>query len=282
VLSHELTHAVTDKHFDLTRTEKLEAPGLDDQLTAYIALVEGDATLSMQQYLATQMSQQERLAVASEGLAQDTPRLNGAPPVVRESLSFPYESGLAFVQALYQHGGWAAVDRAYTDPPISTEQILHPQRYITARDAPTAVAVPDLSPRLGAGWRAAATAGWGEFDTQLLLEGELPVSAARGAATGWDGGRLRTFERGRDTALVLRLAFDSAGEATEFCGSAARWASARLGTPSRGSAGGAGSATRWSGFGQQAQLVCAGGRAAWLSAPDTVTLDRLSAGLGSP
>jgi hypothetical protein len=276
VLSHELTHALTDQHFDLTLADKLQAPGRDDELTAYLALVEGDATLAMQQYLQTQMDRPKQLEVAREALGQPSERTDRAPAAVRESLQFPYEAGLAFVRALYQQGGWAAVDKAYRDPPTSTEQILHPERYLR-RDAPTAVAVPDLAARLGPGWRAAATAGWGEFDTQLLLESELPVSAARGAAAGWDGGRLRTFERGGDTALALRLAFDSGAEATEFCGTAVRWASSRLGAGTR-----TGGATRWSGKGQQAQLTCSGAHAAWLSAPDTTTLDRLSAGLGTP
>ena len=52
VLAHELTHAVTDQHYDLTHSDRLAAAtGRDDEETAYSALVEGDATLVMQRYL---------------------------------------------------------------------------------------------------------------------------------------------------------------------------------------------------------------------------------------
>ena len=278
VLSHELTHAVTDQHYDLTRADRLDDGGLDDELVAYTALVEGDATLLMQHYLLTQMDPAAQAAVAREGLAQTTPKLDKAPPVVRESLGFPYQTGLSFVQALYQRGGWEAVDKAYADPPTSTEQVLHPEKYLGTRDAPTPVSVPELSGRLGSGWRAGTDVGWGEFDTQLLLGGEVPTSTARQAATGWDGGRLRTFERGGATAMVLRTVWDSPAEASEYCRTAATWANGRLGQGA-GLADGVG---RWSGNGQQATLVCKGARAAWLSAPDAGTLARLRAGLGTP
>jgi hypothetical protein len=277
VLSHELTHALTDQHFDLTRADRLEDQGADDELLAYTALVEGDATLTMQQYLITQMDPASRAAVAREGLNQSTPRLDKAPAVIRESLGFPYDAGLEFVTTLYRRGGWDAVNRAYRDPPTSTEQVLHPDRYLN-RDRPTAVTVPDLARRLGTGWKQGTDVGWGEFDTSLLLGDEVPVTAARGAAAGWDGGRLRTFERGNGTAMVLRTVWDSAGEATEYCRVTGRWATARLGS-GRGAGSGV---TRWSGEGQHAALVCKGARAAWLTAPDPTSLARLQAGLGGP
>jgi len=277
VLSHELTHALTDQHFDLTRADRLEAQGRDDELLAYTALVEGDATLTMQQYLISQMDPASRAAVAREGLNQSTPRLDKAPAVIRESLSFPYDAGLEFVTALYRRGGWEAVNQAYRDPPTSSEQILHPDKYLK-RDRPAAVAVPDLAKRLGAGWKWGTDVGWGEFDTSLLLGDEVPVTAARGAAAGWDGGRLRTFERGNSTAMVLRTAWDSAGEATEYCRVTGRWARARFGS-GRGAGSGV---TRYAGDGQQAALVCKGTRAAWLTAPDQASLARLQAGLGGP
>jgi hypothetical protein len=115
---------------------------------------------------------------------------------------------------------------------------------------------------------------WGEFDSRLVLEGELPTTTAELAASGWDGGRLRTFERGGRTALVLRTVWDSAGEAREYCDATSRWAGSRFGAPAGPS--------RWSGLGQQTVLLCQGTRVAWLSAPDAPTLDRLRAGLGRP
>jgi hypothetical protein len=278
VLAHELTHAVTDQHYDLTRADRLEAAtGREDELVAYSGLIEGDATLLMQRYLAEELTPAEQLEAGQVAAGERTPRRDAAPAAIRESLLFPYQDGLRFVRALYQRGGWAAIDRAYRDPPTSTEQLLHPERYLDNRDRPQQVAVPDLSARLGPGWRPAVEAGFGEFDARLLLQGELPVTVAEAAGAGWDGGRLRTFQRGDRTALVLRTVWDSAGQADQYCAAMAGWANERFGAGSR-----AGAVARWSGQGQQTALVCRGARASWLSAPDRPGLTRLLRGLGGP
>jgi hypothetical protein len=274
-LAHELTHAVTDQHHDLTRADRLAAAGgREDELAAYTGLVEGDASLLMQRYATERLTPQEQadaaLAIARDG----TPMRDAAPAALRETMLFPYQEGLRFVQTLYQRGGWPAVDRAYRDPPTTTEQLLHPERYLGTRDRPQPVAVPDLSGRLGGGWRPAADASFGEFNARLLLRGGSGAAGAAAAAEGWDGGRLRTFQRGGGTALVIRTVWDSRAEAAEFCRAMTTWASGRFG-PASG-------ARRWSGAGQQTALRCSGDRAAWLSAPDRATLDRLGAALGGP
>jgi hypothetical protein len=278
VLAHELTHAVTDQRFDLTRADRLEAAvGREDELAAYSGLVEGDATLTMQRYLAERLTQAEQLNAVVVSSAQRTPVRDAAPAVIRQSQLFPYQEGLRFVRLLHQQGGWAAVDRAYRDPPTTTEQVLHPERYLGDRDRPQAVAVPDLSGRLGAGWRSSAELSFGELDARLLLQAELPGTTAETAAAGWDGGRVRTFELAGRTALVLRTVWDSSAEAGEFCAAARRWAGGRFGSPTR-----SGATLRWSGAGQRTALACAGTRAAWVSAPDRPGLDRLLTALGGP
>jgi hypothetical protein len=275
VLAHELTHAVTDQHYDLTRSDRLAAAiGRDDEQTAYAALVEGDATLVMQRYLRERLTAAERVAAGQASAGDRTPRRDAAPAVIREPMLFPYREGLRFVFLLYQAGGWAAVNRAYRDPPTSTEQILHPDKYLARRDRPQRVTVPDLSARLGGGWRPATQIGFGELDLRLLLETKLPVSTAEAAATGWDGARLRSFERAGRTALVLRTVWDSTAEAAEFCTAATRWASARFGAPT--------APRRWSGLGQHAALRCQGSRATLLTAPDQPTFQRLLAATPRP
>jgi hypothetical protein len=278
ILSHELTHAVTDQHFDLTRADRLAAAtAREDELAAYSGLVEGDASLTMQRYLAERLTPSEQADAALAAAADSTPRRDAAPAVIRESMLFPYQEGLRFVGTLYQRGGWAAVDRAYRDPPTSTEQLLHPERYLANRDQPRAITVPNLSGRLGGGWRSGVEVSFGELDARLLLQGELAVATAESAAEGWDGGRLRTFQRGDRTALALRTVWDSSAEATQFCGAMSGWARSRFGSATRTA-----TALRWSGGGQQTALVCRGARVAWLSAPDRAGLDRLLGGLGGP
>jgi hypothetical protein len=272
VLSHELTHAVTDQHFDLTRADKLEAGEADDQATAYAGLVEGDATVLMQLYHDQALSPTDQASAARAGAAERSPKLDAAPAVVRESLLFPYSAGAAFVRGLYQRGGWDAVNRAYRDPPTSTEQLLHLDKYLGKRDVPEDVRVPDLRGSLGQGWRPGAQVEWGEFDTRLLLQGSFPVTTAERVAAGWDGGELRSFQRSNQTALVLRTVWDSPAEAAEYCTAMARWATVRLGAPV--------GTNRWSGSLQRGALVCSGTHAAWVSAPDRAALDGMVRGLG--
>jgi len=278
ILAHELTHAVTDQRYDLTRSDRLAAAGgREDELAAYSGLVEGDATFTMQRYLAQRLTPAEQANAGLAAAADRTPVRDAAPAVIRESMLFPYQEGLRFVSILYQQGGWAAVNRAYRDPPTTTEQLLHPERYLHDRDRPQQVTVPELAGRLGGGWRPGVELSFGELDARLLLQGELAVATAQTAAAGWDGGRVRTFQRGGKTALVLRTVWDSSTEATQFCGAMSGWATGRFGSATR-----AGTTLRWSDPGQRSALVCRGPRVAWLSAPDRPTLDRLAAGLGGP
>jgi hypothetical protein len=274
VLSHELTHAVTDQHYDLTLADRLESANASDRAAAYSGLLEGDATVTMQRYFERVLSPDEQATAAQVAASQSTAKMDAAPAAVREYLEFPYSAGAAFVNALYRRGGWDAVNRAYRDPPTSTEQLLHPERYLDRRDQPQTLHVPDLHAALGSGWRQGTHTEWGEFDARVLLESAFPVTTAERAAAGWDGGELRTFERGKRTAMVLRTVWDSPGEAGENCTAMSRWATVRFGSPT--------ASDRWSTPVQQGALLCQGAHVAWLSAPDSASLDRLVRGLGSP
>jgi hypothetical protein len=267
ILAHELTHAVTDQHFDLTRSDRLAAAtGRDDEETAYSALAEGDATLVLQRYLRERLTPAEQASATLASASDRTPMRDAAPAVIREAMTFPYQEGLRFVFQLYQSGGWAAVNRAYRDPPTSTEQVLHPDRYLGRRDRPQQVTIPDVSARLGAGWGRGTVVGFGELDARLLLSTKLSPNAAEAAAAGWDGGRIRTFERAGRTALALRTVWDTPAEAAEFCTAVTRWSTARFGTsPNR----------RWSGQSQHTALRCQASRVTLLSAPDNPTFQRL-------
>ena len=276
ILAHELTHAVTDQRFDLTladrpagrghrppgRAGRLLRPGRGRRHPDHGALPDREAHPG-------------RAGRRRPGRRRRPhPQRDAAPAVIRESMLFPYQEGLRFVRALYQQGGWDAVNRAYRDPPDSTEQVLHPERYLRNRDRPQAVEVADLSGRLG-GWRSGVELSFGELDARLLLQGELAVTTAGAAAAGWDGGRLRTFQKGGSTALALRTVWDSTAEAGQFCDAM------RLGQrPLRRLHPGRRRPPLVR-EGQDAALTC-GPWVAWLSAPDVPTLDRLVAAAGSP
>jgi hypothetical protein len=114
------------------------------------------------------------------------------------------------VTALSNDGGVDAVDDAFRDMPVSTEQILHPERY--PNDAPTPVDVEDLAPALGTAWEDLDVQEVGEGWLLLALELRLDDAAAQEAAAGWDGGVYRAWTDGRDVAAVLSTV-DSPGDA---------------------------------------------------------------------
>ncbi len=227
--AHEYGHALQDQHFDL---EKL---GIDDKRNsqraeAIRALAEGDALLVMQQYMQRYFGPQD-LAEWLQQLAQaDQSQFNNAPRVFREELQFPYLYGLQFVQDFYGEGGWEAVNRIWADPPVSTEQIMHPARY-RAGDTPQPVALPPLTDTLGAGWRLMDEDSLGEFLLRVILEGEIDPDEASAAAEGWGGDRYAVYyhEAQAQTVLALHTVWDTAADATEFVGAYTRYAQARFG-----------------------------------------------------
>ena len=147
VMAHELTHALQDQHFNLRRFEKWPHGDSDAELAVH-ALIEGDATLAMTLY----MAKNPLIALAfsrslTTGVA--TEQFNQAPRAMRESLIFPYMQGMEWTTQLYRRGGWTSVSNAFTKLPLSSEQILHPEKYFNY-ERPTKVLLPDLTNLLNA------------------------------------------------------------------------------------------------------------------------------------
>jgi len=131
------------------------------------------------------------------------------PPFVTDLQLWPYDAGNAFIRHLDEAGGTGQVDEALTTFPVSTEQILHPERW--PNDVPQPVDVPDLGPALGDGWRDLDVMTVGEAWLKLMLALRLDDADAARAAAGWDGGIYRAWTDGSETAVVLRwiAAFDA-------------------------------------------------------------------------
>lgn len=207
---HELTHALTDQAFDFgPKTDALDKQGRDEELAAFVAVLEGDATLAMTLY-ARQFLDPKDLA-GGFGEIPSTPLFDSAPRFVRDSVLFPYNEGLSFVQDAYDQGGWKSVDELYKTPPTTTEQILHPDKY-GAKEGARPVDLPDID--LGPGWRKTATSVIGEFQLrELLVPAMSDADAARGAA-GWGGDSFAQYENGSNLLLALRIVADSPAAAT--------------------------------------------------------------------
>jgi hypothetical protein len=231
--AHEVIHALQDAYLDPDDLmEDLTALN-SDQVLATVALYEGDAVAGSAAYL----ERHPALTVAFlREIGRDSPvmgtapAMDTAPAAVVVALLFPYTSGAAFVDRLLAEGGWDAVDAAYGDIPASTEQILHPLKYLE-RDEPSLLALPDPVSALGADWRVVDEDTLGELQTALLLAnfdpgegfnsitGDMALpEAARNAAAGWDGDRFALWEYGdgeRET-LVWRSVWDTPQDARAF------------------------------------------------------------------
>jgi hypothetical protein len=222
-LAHELTHALQDQLYDLNAMEAgIEHD--DDMLLAFSALVEGDATLLMSMESGDMQDIQEMNPDAMRAtfniMSWMMPLAGGktfrsAPPIFRDSLTFPYFQGMLFTLAVASQGDWEQVHDTYQDPPVSTEQILHPQKYLGQRDWPQEVQLPDVSDLLKpAGWELLGGNCLGELQTAILLK---RVFGGQVAAAGWDGDRYQVFES--DTGhlgLVYASVWDSPADANEF------------------------------------------------------------------
>ena len=227
--AHEFTHQLQDQRFDLAKLG-LDAADQSDRQLAHLALVEGDAVSVQSTWMTTNLTPQqlgELLGASLDPKALEA--LQKAPPFVRETALFPYEAGLGFAAQLLAGGGYAGVDAAFADPPASTEQIIHPEKY-AARETPVAVTIPaGVATALGSGWTAAGQDTLGELVLRIwLTEGGVARPEATVAAAGWGGDRL-VILRGPDGAVGVGLitTWDTAADAAEFATAATAAAAAR-------------------------------------------------------
>jgi hypothetical protein len=230
--SHEHTHALQDQHFNL---RALGLSGDDtgrnaDQLLAIQAVAEGDATFTMQQYMQKYFTSTDLWQMVGAAFTMNQAALNQAPPYLRHSLMFPYQDGMTFISTLYYRGGWAAVDKAFTNPPQSSEQILHSQLY--PQDQPQTVTLPPLTTTLGADWYLITENVLGEFTLREYLDTQLTLNQAIAGADGWGGDHYAVYQNGAgETVLVMSIVWDSAADESEFTEIYQQYAQARLGQP---------------------------------------------------
>src|SRR5262249_18832268 len=230
IMAHELTHALQDQHFNLRRFDNLPKGDSDAELAAH-ALIEGDATLAMAMYVASNPLRALTFLKSIGAMGISTEELDKAPRALRETLLFPYQEGMNWTRSLYRQGGWSEVSTAFTTLPQSTEQVLHPEKYF-AHESPIKVALPDLTnllnngDRSGAKLGSTAQSGWkriasdvnGEWGFYLILDQFLKSPAeSRRAAAGWAGDRTAVYESANGAVVYIsRSTWDTENDAREF------------------------------------------------------------------
>lgn len=207
---HELTHALQDQRFNLTKF--LEPTKMNnDELMARAALVEGDATAVMQDFMSSRKHQEKG------GQEAATKEVSAPIPAALERvLLFPYIQGLTFTRRLLREGGFAAINDAFVRPPVTSREILHPEQYITRVFRPNPLDVKDIEESVGAS-SPLFTDTVGEFVIASLL-GDALSSQARGeaCAQGWRRDRIAVFKDGDERTLSWMSEWDSEEEAREF------------------------------------------------------------------
>jgi hypothetical protein len=210
-LIHELTHALTDQHFDMSSNyEALVDEDRFDEAAAYLSVIEGDATLTEILYI-QELPVDEQQALISESLEADSAAFDAAPRFIRDSLIFPYQEGFAFTQRLFELGGFFEIEKAYSKPPLSTEQIIEPRDF--GRDLPIDVAAPVQALD---GYELVYDSVWGELGFETMFDQILGDDASKTASDGWGGDRYSYFYDGTDSAFILNYRGDSELDAEEM------------------------------------------------------------------
>jgi hypothetical protein len=206
-LVHELAHALADQHFHLEKYIA-RANENDDGAMARLAVMEGQATWLMSEYLARRMgvslktspSIVQLMSSQAGDAAGQFPVFDKAPFYIRQSLLFPYTKGMLFQHALYEKDDQAAFSEVFRRPPVSTQQILHPEKYFSG-EKPSEPALAQVSSR--GEFRLLTEGSIGEFDHSVLLEQYTGREEAEAVAPLWRGGRFELLEHKKDGHTVL-------------------------------------------------------------------------------
>jgi hypothetical protein len=216
--AHEYDHALQDQNTSVF-TDQDGILDQTDRILARQAIYEGDASLLMTLWGAANFDLSDLVALLALSSDPETlALLDRMPAILRETLVYPYTTGLTYVQAAQLQGGWQAVDDFYDRMPESTEQILHPEAY-QANERPVSVDLPDdLADQLGAGWSVPLEDTFGEFQLGIWLrEAGVDAAAEATATAGWGGDRLAVVEGPSGAwGVVLETTWDGAADASEF------------------------------------------------------------------
>ena len=235
---HELTHALQDQHFHLTSFISHEN-ATTDELMARSALIEGDATAVMVDYARalqglpsiSKESSVSAFVIQNIAGAMLSSGLHSAPPALQSMLIFPYVSGLHFAHALLREGGYKKINASFKNPPSSTEQILHPEKYLKnelgkVTDKDLQKVIDDFYPE----YQIDHADTLGEFFISTWASIWISPYEASSAARGWSGDRLILLKKeGSDqSVLILKTRWDSIQDKDEFLQALIRMISTRF------------------------------------------------------
>ncbi len=226
IVVHELTHALTDQHFEFgPRIEELFDGEQYDALSALSSLIEGDATYVEGLYVQS-LPAEALLEILAEFDSVDSPIFDMAPYYLQESLLAPHIEGLDFVTTQYQAASWSAIDLAYRVPPATTEQILHPEAYLRG-EPPMAVVLGGIFPEP---YLVGEESVWGESNLRSLLGAVLLPATLNDAVEGWGGDAYRILWDGARAIFQMHYVGDTPTDSDEYAAAFASYLEAAVPT----------------------------------------------------
>jgi hypothetical protein len=213
-LIHELGHALADQNFSIEKYLGSHSEDSEESM-ARNAVVEGQASWLMLEVSARRgghtltepgtarellAPQSDSANSANSANSNDSsyPVFSKAPLYIRRTLMFPYDEGEQFQQAVYLHEGEMAFSDVFRRPPVSTAQIIHPERYFDA----VKPAHPDL-PKPAPHTKAFVSGTMGELETRILLEQYIGPEMAAKLGPLLRGSEYRLDERKPDHRITL-------------------------------------------------------------------------------
>jgi hypothetical protein len=218
VLAHELAHAIADQNYNLSKFIR-QGRKSDDGSTARLAVMEGQATWLMSEFLARKTGQSLKnspslvamMSSVSDSGAGQYPVYDSSPLYLRLSLVFPYTKGMLFQNALFEHDGQRGFAEVFLKPPVSTQQIMHPDKYYTDVK-PTEPALPE--PEMVKGYKSLVGGTLGELEHSIMLEQFSGQEAAEKLAPHWRGSTFNLLENKKAGRVVLLYAVEWDSEDT--------------------------------------------------------------------
>jgi hypothetical protein len=190
-----------------------------DSQMAWAALRMGDAEVVKHLiWTSNKITDETVKKVADETLAWEKGESKLASAVVPRlfvrTADFTWRRGAVFALTLYAR---AALDKTYARPPESTEQIIHPEKYIN-QEKPILFIPRKTADFLGEnGFKQIYSTVFGELGVALLLETHFPQENLASVSEGWGGDSLTVFQKEGSPPLVLWLTdWDTEEDAIEF------------------------------------------------------------------
>jgi hypothetical protein len=209
-----IVHALQEQHFRWRAVIDNVAP--EDRRSAFRAVAAGDALLTLTartmqkndpQFAAAARKIGAQAAIEMERLA------NSLPVFLRRQLSFPYRAGSEFVYWAFRTRGWQGVNLLYANPPLSTAEILHPEKYFIKGEAPLRFFPPHLLHRFKT---TAVEQSLGEDTIVGLLAREQSQKMATEIGAAWRGDQLFAFPEQAGLTAVWFSSWETEAEAERF------------------------------------------------------------------